>query len=174
MRGANRKWRLLAAAAVLGMGLVSCGYVEQTGKASSEALVTESSVETSEVTQEPTVEVIESVEATPEPTPEVTPEPTPTLTLGQINALKKAELYLKMTAFSYSGLIKQLEFEGFTNEEAVYGADSCGADWNEQAARKAEAYLELTAFSKKQLIQQLEFEGFTSEQAEYGVAAVGY
>lgn len=48
---------------------------------------------------------------------------------GEKNAKKKAKDYVDLMAFSYNGLIKQLEFENFTHEEAVYGADNCGADW---------------------------------------------
>ncbi|MCR1839320.1 Ltp family lipoprotein [Murimonas intestini] len=96
------------------------------------------------------------------------------MTMSQKNALSKAKDYLNLTAFSYTGLIKQLEFEGFSNEDATYAADHCGADWNEQAAKKAQDYLDLTAFSRSGLIDQLVYEGFTNEQAEYGVSAVGY
>ena len=71
-------------------------------------------------------------------------------------------------------MIDQLKYEGFTEEEATYGADNCGADWNEQAAKKAQQYLELTSFSRSGLIDQLKYEGFTSDQAAYGVTAVGY
>jgi hypothetical protein len=95
-------------------------------------------------------------------------------TLSEKNAAKKALDYLAYTPFSYSGLVKQLEFEGYTHEEAVYGVDRCGADWNEQAAKKAEDYLSYSSFSRTELIAQLEFEGFTQQQAEYGVQAVGY
>ena len=70
--------------------------------------------------------------------------------------------------------MKQLEFEGFTNEESTFAADNCGADWNEEAAKKAQQYLNVSAFSRSGLIDQLKFEGFTDEQAEYGAAAVGY
>lgn len=95
-------------------------------------------------------------------------------TLGEKNALAQAGNYLSFTSFSYSGLIEQLEFEGFTPDEAKYAADNCGADWNEQAALKAQEYLDYSSFSRSGLIEQLEFEGFTTEQAEYGVTAVGY
>lgn len=95
-------------------------------------------------------------------------------TLGQKNALASAHSYLNYTSFSYSGLIKQLEFSGFTNDEAVYAADNCGADWNEQAAKSAKQYLDYTSFSREGLISQLEYSGFTHEQAEYGVSSVGY
>jgi len=77
-------------------------------------------------------------------------------------------------AFSREGLIDQLEFEGFTRQEAEYGVDQSGANWNEQAALKAEEYLNLMAFSREGLIDQLEFEGFTRQEAEYGVQSVGY
>lgn len=95
-------------------------------------------------------------------------------TTGEKNALKKAQSYLSFSAFSYTGLIKQLEFEGFSHEEAVYGADNINADWNQQAAKKAESYMEFSSFSHDALIKQLEFEGFTNEQAEFGAKSVGY
>lgn len=98
-------------------------------------------------------------------------EPT---TEGERQALEKAYDYLEYTAFSYTGLIEQLEFEGFSNSEATYAADNCGADWNEQAALKAKQYLEYSSFSRSGLIEQLEFEGFTHSQAEYGVTQYGY
>lgn len=95
-------------------------------------------------------------------------------TMGETNALKKAKSYLELMSFSYNGLIEQLEYEKFTHEEAVYGADNCGADWNEQAKIKAKSYLDLMSFSKDSLIEQLEYEGFTHEQAVYGVTQNGY
>lgn len=98
----------------------------------------------------------------------------PAATMGQQNAVAKAKNYLKFMAFSHDGLVEQLEFEGFSADEATYGADNCGADWNEQAAQKAKNYLDMMSFSRDGLIEQLEFEGFTPEQAEYGVTAVGY
>lgn len=95
-------------------------------------------------------------------------------TLGEKNAVKKAEIYLKIMAFSKQGLIDQLEYEGFTNAESEYGVNHIDVDWNEQAAKKAEKYLEIMSFSKKGLIDQLEYEGFTRQQAEYGAQSVGY
>ena len=89
-------------------------------------------------------------------------------------AVQKAKDYLAYTAFSYSGLIEQLEFEGYSTENATYGADNCGADWYEQAAKKAADYLDYTSFSRAGLISQLEFEGFTHDQAVYGAEQNGY
>lgn len=104
----------------------------------------------------------------------VVKQPVNTATLGERSAAKKALSYLKFTNFSYSGLVKQLEYEGFSHAEAVYGVDKSGADWNEQAAGKAKSYLEFSSFSRERLIEQLEYEGFTRSQAEYGAQAVGY
>lgn len=106
--------------------------------------------------------------------PEESQESDSTVTIGQKNALNSAKDYLELMAFSYSGLIEQLEYEGYTTEEATYAADNCGADWNEQAAKSAQAYLDMMSFSRAELIDQLIYEGFTSEQAEYGATAVGY
>lgn len=95
-------------------------------------------------------------------------------TLGQSNALVSAKNYLDITAFSKKGLIEQLEYEGYTSEEANYAADHCGADWSEQAKEKAKSYLDIMSFSKEGLIEQLEYEGFTHEQAVYGAEQNGY
>lgn len=125
-------------------------------------------------TTEPTVKPVATVAPTKKPAVTTAPAPTSSVTLGEKNALDKAHDYLNFTSFSYKGLIGQLEYEGFSHEEAVYGADNCGADWNEQAALKAQEYLNFQSFSRKGLIDQLKFEGFTQAQAEYGVTQVGY
>lgn len=109
-----------------------------------------------------------------EPTGDNASDPSDTVPLEYQNALSKAHDYLEYTAFSYSGLIDQLEYEKFSAEAATYAADNCGADWNEQAAKKAQNYLDFSSFSRQGLIDQLVYEGFTNEQAEYGVSAVGY
>lgn len=96
------------------------------------------------------------------------------MTMGQSNALKKAYSYLDAMPFSYSSLVKQLEYEGFSHEDSVFAVDRCGADWNEQAVKKAQSYLNIMSFSRKGLIDQLKYEGFTQEQAEHAVSAVGY
>lgn len=96
------------------------------------------------------------------------------VTIGQQNALSSAKRYLSIMPFSYEGLIDQLQFEGYTLNEATYAADNCGANWFEQAAKKAAQYLALTSFSKQSLIAQLEFDKFTHEQAIYGAEANGY
>lgn len=129
------------------------------------AAATEKEQQTEEV-DEPPHEVIE--------TPEIEEPILPDMTMGEANALESAEAYLSFMAFSYSGLIEQLEYEGFTTDEAVFAADNCGADWNEQAAKCAQEYLDTFAFSREELIDQLEYEGFTYDQAVYGVEAVGY
>ena len=118
-------------------------------------------------------DAIESAEPVGE-TDQKTEEPADTLTMGQKNALGSAESYLEIMPFSHSGLIGQLEYEGYSTEDATFAADNCGADWNEQAAKSAESYLEMMSFSRQELIDQLVYEGFTQEQAEYGVTAAGY
>lgn len=96
------------------------------------------------------------------------------LSLERNNAIKKAESYLRYTAFSRQELISQLEFEGFSNEISTYAVDNVTVNWNEQAAKKAESYLKYSSFSRQGLYDQLAFEGFDHEQIEYGLTAVGY
>jgi hypothetical protein len=119
---------------------------------------------------------------TPRPTPTPTPAPAPvpvpraepSVPLGQESARRKAQEYLDFASFSRSGLIEQLEYEGFSNADATGAVDGLSVDWNEQAAEKADEYMGFSSFSRSGLIDQLEFEGFTSEQAAYGASAVGY
>lgn len=96
------------------------------------------------------------------------------LTTGQKNALNQAKSYLEWSTFSYDGLVGQLEYEQYSHEDAVFAADNCGADWNEQAVKSAKNYMEFSSFSKDGLIEQLEYEGFTHEQAVYGAEQNGY
>jgi len=100
------------------------------------------------------------------------PAPKSQFTRSEENAIRSAESYLAFTAFSRSGLIDQLEFEGFANAEAAQAVDYLDVDWKKQAALSAESYLAFTAFSRSGLIDQLEFEGFTTDQATVGVNSI--
>ena len=92
-------------------------------------------------------------------------------TVSQRNAVNKGASYLKFSAFSRTGLIGQLEYEGFSLDDATYGTDAQNADWNAQAVKKGASYLKFSAFSRTGLIGQLEYEGFTTEQATFGTDA---
>jgi hypothetical protein len=94
-------------------------------------------------------------------------------TPGQDNARRKAASYLEYEAFSRSGLIHQLKFEGFTTAQAVYGVRANNVNWMKEAAAKAKEYLAYDSFSRPSLIAQLRFEGFTTAQATYGVSRTG-
>ena len=95
-------------------------------------------------------------------------------TLSQKNAVGKAELYIETMPFSKSGLVEQLEFEGFENVDAVYAVNKINVDWMEQAVLKGKQYLDIMSFSRAGLIEQLEFEGFSSDEATYAVDQIGY
>lgn len=101
------------------------------------------------------------------------PAPKSNETLGQQNALKSAKSYIGYSAFSYLDLVEQLEYEGYSHEDAVYGADNCGADWNDEALESAMSYIGYSAFSYVDLVEQLEYEQFTHEQAVYGADNCG-
>jgi len=64
-------------------------------------------------------------------------------------------------------------FEGYSESDASYGADTQNANWNEQAARSAKTYLDLSGFSRSGLIKQLMFEGYSKQEAEFGASANG-
>ena len=90
-------------------------------------------------------------------------------TIGERNALSQAKSYLEYSSFSASGLIEQLEYEGYTTEEAQYAVANCNADWNEQALNKALSYLEFSSFSYSGLHEQLTYEGFLPAEVQYAV-----
>jgi hypothetical protein len=93
--------------------------------------------------------------------------------VAQKNARLKAESYLSTQQFSRVGLLKQLQFEGYSAEDAQYGVDATKADWTKQAEGKAQSYMRTGHFSRKGLIDQLKFEGFEDNEAEHGAAFVG-
>ena len=109
----------------------------------------------------------------PEETATAEEEDLPDMTTGQKNALKAAKAYLAYSSFSHDGLVHQLEYEKYSNEDAVFAADNCGADWNEQALASAKNYLDYQSFSYTGLIKQLEYEKYTTEQATYGADNCG-
>jgi hypothetical protein len=128
---------------------------------------------TSPTTQPPSTEApAPTTTVAPVPTPAPTPAE-PSLTPSQENAIRSAQQYLDLTAFSRLGLIAQLEYEQFPTADATFAVDNLNVDWNEQAAKSAQQYLDLTAFSCQGLIEQLEYEQYTAEQARYGATHVG-
>lgn len=140
-------------------------------------------VASSEPTEQPTTTPAPKSTATAKPTPTPTPTatqppapvtpPPPVETASQTQATRLAESYLAYSGFSRSGLIGQLQYEGFSVEDATYGTDAVGADWATQAAIVAQSYLDYSAFSHSGLVDQLIYEGFSPEEAEFGVAFVG-
>jgi len=95
----------------------------------------------------------------------------PAGTASQRNAVAKAASYLRSSSFSRSGLISQLQYEGFSLDDATYGTDAQNADWNAQAVKKGASYLRSSSFSRSGLISQLQYEGFSSPEATYGTDA---
>jgi hypothetical protein len=174
MRSGVRKSTQIGAAlliAAASLTLSGCGGSDSSAGAATEAPATEAPVTEAPATEAPATEApVTEAPATEAPATEA---PAASETVSQQNAVRSAEQYLSFAPFSRSGLIDQLEFEGYSTEDATYGVDAQNADWNEQAAKSGESYLEISAFSRSGLIDQLEFEGYTSEQAAYGADANG-
>ncbi|WP_205710837.1 Ltp family lipoprotein [Isoptericola sp. BMS4] len=89
-------------------------------------------------------------------------------------ARARAQEHLDYAAFSRSGLVDQLEFEGFTREVARHAVDSLDVEWTTQAVRAAMNYREFESYSRRGVVTQLVFEGYTRTQAEHGADAAGY
>ena len=84
-------------------------------------------------------------------------------------AVTTAKSSLESFPYSRIELIESLITDGYTKDQAVYGADNSGANWNEQAALAAKDSLDSFPSSKQELIEELEYSWFTHEQAVYGV-----
>lgn len=90
-------------------------------------------------------------------------------------AVKRAQYYLLEREDSLSlgnkdHIIGQLEYNGFTHEEAVYGVEHSGADWNEQVVKTAKYYLydSEDGISYDKLLEYLvDLWGFTGEEVAY-------
>lgn len=124
-----------------------------------------------ETAKEPAAEP-EEPKAEPKPEPKAEPEE-PSLTVAQEQAIISADSYLFLGGFSRTGLIAQLEFEGFSTEDAAFAVDYLDPNWNQQAIMSAQSYLEMGGFSRQSLIDQLLYEGFTPDQAESAVQTTG-
>jgi|GEM_PF-7091875 len=116
--------------------------------------------------------VQETTPLPPAPVSEI--EPIETETVSQRNATRAAQNYIDFIAFSRSGLIIQLEFEGFSQADASFAVANINVDWYEQAARMAQQYLDVMPFSAQGLVDQLEFSGFSPSQAIFGVSSAGF
>lgn len=127
-------------------------------------------------TQQEATKVEPKPEADQKPVEEPKPqEPAkPTVTVSQKNAVDKAKSYLDFAGFSRDGLVAQLEFDKFSNADAIYGADNAGADYMVEAEQKAKSYMEFSSFSRQGLIDQLVFDKFTQAQATHGADSVGH
>lgn len=94
-------------------------------------------------------------------------------TKSQQQAVNMAKSYLKKGPYSRYKLAATLKMNGVKEEDAIYAARHCGANWNEQAARMAKEYMKYDKYTKQEMIEALEFQGFSKSQAEYGAKAAG-
>lgn len=106
------------------------------------------------------------------PAPETTEQEVPR---ENRNALRQAQRYVDMMAFSYQGLYDQLtsEYGGqFPAEAAQYAVDNVDVDWNDEAVESAQSYQDSIGMSDSALYDQLtsEYGGkFTPDQAQYAI-----
>lgn len=91
---------------------------------------------------------------------------------GNEGAVNSAKDYLKFMAASKTKIISFLKKKGFNEEEAIYGAENCGADWYDQALRMAMSYLNVQEFTYEQLALQLMIEGFTEDEIIYVLTVI--
>ena len=143
---------------------------ESTTTTTEEPTTTTAAPTTTTTTEEPTTTTTTSTTTTLPPTTTTTAPPEdPEVS----NARRSAESYLDLMGFSRTGLIEQLEFEGYSVDAATAAVDSLDVDWFAEAAESAQSYIDMMGFSRSGLVEQLIFEGFTTEEAEHGATAVG-
>ena len=91
---------------------------------------------------------------------------------GKQQALKRAGEYLQTFSYSKEGLEIQLAYDRFTNEEANYAVENCGANWQENANKRTKEYLDINAYSYDGLYTQLIYEGFTPTESTSAIDAL--
>ncbi len=99
----------------------------------------------------------------------------PNLTTQEEGACKMAANMLSGgTGTSRSTLIQTLEWQQFSEAEAILAVDHCNADWNQEAVESAKFYMQSTGASHSTMMQWLTtWQKFTDEQAEYACQEVG-
>ena len=91
------------------------------------------------------------------------------------NALKSAQNYLDIMAFSEKGLFEQLTSEygdQYPEDSAQYAIENVEVDYNEEALESAESYQEIMPMSDQELFDQLISEygdQYSEEQAQYAI-----
>lgn len=88
------------------------------------------------------------------------------------DAEQAAAGYLAEGVDTYGAMLSKLAGEGFTAEEAAYGAVNC-TDWTAVATGQAKGYLTVMAFSREGLIDLLCYDGFTTAMATAAVDGCG-
>ncbi|WP_010529700.1 Ltp family lipoprotein [Lentibacillus jeotgali] len=101
-------------------------------------------------------------------------EEEPSMTVSQQNAVGSAETYIQTMAFSKSGLIEQLKFDGYPEEDAKFAVENIEVNWKKQAVKSAKTYLDTMSFSRQGLIDQLKFDGYSKEHANHAADQVGF
>jgi host cell surface-exposed lipoprotein len=166
-------WKAISIATLLFLVGIGIG-AGSGGSAKTQTVAGPTVIKTMPVTNLQTRTVTHTVTRSAKAATPAAPTPAPSNgTAAQENARRTAEDYLATAAFSRSGLIGQLKYEGYSVAAATYAVDAIGANWNAQAAKSARDYLDMQGFSRSGLIGQLEYDGFTPAQAAYGVNAVG-
>jgi hypothetical protein len=103
----------------------------------------------------------------------VVPSPVPNETTSQKAARELATEYLTYAAFSVRGLTTQLQFEGFSEEDAAYAVFVLNVNWSDQAAKRAAVYVEREAVTRSELIELLVYDGFSLEEAAFAASVNG-
>ena len=121
----------------------------------------------------------QSTAATPSPSAPNANNAAQNLTGPQKNAVRAAQSYLSISAFSRDGLIEQLSSQagnGFNINDATKAVESLNVDWNQEAVKSAKQYLKMMGFSCSGLIEQLSSRAgakFTQKQATFGAQRAG-
>ena len=96
------------------------------------------------------------------------------MTDSQFKAVYSARRLFLFQPMSRRAVMTSLRISQFSEEDAAFGADHCGADWNEQARLWAKNCVSKNACSYAKLLKDLQWSGdFTPEEARYGADNCG-
>jgi hypothetical protein len=87
-----------------------------------------------------------------------------------LEAVKAAEYYADCINTSYADTIYHLRSMGFEEDEAIYGADNCNVNWNEEAYDFWQMFEQYYSNDQlAELIDLMELAGYTEENIGYAL-----
>ena len=93
---------------------------------------------------------------------------------NQEKVVAAAKSYIEYAPMSKEGMIEQLKYENFSQDDAEYAVNHANIKWDEQASRSAVVFIGYSNPTTNELKEQLQFEKFSDEEINYALEHNGF